>query len=205
MRRRTTLALPFALALSAAAGHAGPSDPELAIGTKGATFELMGADGKKHALSEFLRKTKATAVVFTCNTCPYSQAYEPVLLEMAAQYAKQPVSFVLINSNSVEVAPGDSYDAMVARSKDKKYPFAYLHDETQAIATAYGAQRTPHVFLLDAEGVCRYHGRIDDNAKRDEVQAHDLTAAIDAMLAGKEISTAETKAFGCTIKWRKAS
>lgn len=205
MRRRNTLALPILLALSAAPGQAGPNDPELAIGAKGATFELMGTDGKKHALPEFLSKSKATAVVFTCNTCPYSKAYEPVLLEMATKYAKQPVSFVLINSNSAEVQPGDSYDAMVTVAKEKKYPFAYLHDETQAIATAYGAQRTPHVFLLDAEGVCRYRGRIDDNAKREEVQSHDLVGAIDALLAGKEITTTETKAFGCTIKWRKAS
>ncbi len=204
MRRPTTLALPLVLALSGTA-LAGPNDPELAIGTKGAGFELMGTDDKKHALPEFLSKSKATAIVFTCNTCPYSKAYEPVLLEIAAQYAKQPVSFVLINSNSTEVQPLDSFDEMVKLAKMKKYPFAYLHDETQAIATAYGAQRTPHVFLLDAEGVCRYRGRIDDNAKRDEVQTHDLTTAIDALLAGKEITTAETKAFGCTIKWRKAS
>ena len=207
MRPRTvpSLGLVIALALNAGIALAGPDDPELEIGKKGPAFELLGVDGKKHALSEYVEKNKVTAVVFTCNTCPYSQAYEPVLMEIAQKYAKQPVAFVLINPNDVKEKPGDSYEAMVERAKEKKYPFAYLHDATQAVATAYGAQRTPHVFLLDANGVCTYRGRIDDSVKREEVKTHDFIGAIDAMIAGKEITTASTKAFGCTIKWRKAS
>lgn len=207
MRPRIVLSLGLVSALALAAGiaFAGPDDPELEIGKKGPAFELQGVDGKKHALSEYLSSAKVTAVVFTCNTCPYSQAYEPVLLEMGQKYAKQPVAFVLINSNDVKEKPGDSYEAMAERAKEKKYPFAYLHDATQAVATAYGAQRTPHVFLLDANGVLVYRGRVDDSAKREEVKSHDLTDAIDAVLAGKEITTASTKAFGCTIKWRKPS
>ena len=206
MRHRTAWTLVLGLTLAATApALAGPDDPELEVGKKAPAFELLGVDGKKHALAEYLGAAQATAVVFTCNTCPYSQAYEPVLLEMAATYDEKPVQFVLINPNAAEVQPGDSYEAMVARAKDKKYPFAYLHDATQAVATAYGAQRTPHVFLLDKDGVCRYRGRIDDTVKREEVKTHDLAVAIDALLAGKEVPATTTKAFGCTIKWRKAS
>lgn len=208
MRTRTLLPLSLTLALIlgvAGASLAGPNDAELEIGAKGPAFELKGTDGKKHSLAGFVKEAKATVVVFTCNTCPYSQAYEPVLLDLAAEYAEKPVSFVLINSNAVEVQPGDSFDAMVQRAKEKKFPFAYLYDESQEIATAYGAQRTPHVFLLDDAGVLRYRGRIDDSAKREEVKSHDLVNAIDAVLAGEEVSVNETKAFGCTIKWKKTS
>lgn len=201
---RIVLALTLSLCVAGAA-VAGPKDSELEIGAKAPGFELRGTDGKKHSLGSYLEESKATVVVFTCNTCPYSQAYEPVLLEMAQEFGKQPVSFVLINSNSAEVQPGDSFDAMVERAKEKKYPFAYLHDETQEVANAYGAQRTPHVYLLDAEGVLRYRGRIDDNVKRDEVKTHDLTGAIQALLAGEEIAEPSTKAFGCSIKWKKTS
>ncbi len=206
MPRRTLYAITLALALGAAdASQAGPNDTELELGAKGPAFELKGTDGKNHSLAGFVKEAKATVVVFTCNTCPFSLAYEPVLLEMAAAYAEKTVRFVLINSNSVEIQPGDSFDAMVARAKDKKYPFAYLYDESQAVATAYGAQRTPHVFVLDAAGVCRYRGRNDDTAKREEVKTHDLANAIDAIVAGKEVSVNATKAFGCTIKWKKTS
>jgi peroxiredoxin len=191
--------LPFRPAL------AGPDDPLLAVGKKAPSFELAGTDGKKHTLAEFLAKSKATAVVFTCNTCPYAQAYEPVLIEMAKQYAGKPLSFVLLNSNSPDVVPQDSYEHMVERAKEKSYPFPYLQDATQQVASAYGAQRTPTVFLLDAEGICRYSGRIDDNAKREQVKEHDLANAIEALLAGTEVPVATTKAFGCGIKWKKAS
>ena len=205
MRFATLFQLTCGFFLAAAPALAGPQDPELEVGKKGPAFALKGTDGEKHELAQFVSKAKATAVVFTCNTCPYAQAYEPVLLEMAAKYAGKPVAFVLVNSNSPEVQPGDSFDAMVQRSKEKKYPFAYLQDETQAIATAYGAQRTPHIFLLDANGVLRYRGRIDDTVKREEVKEHDLDNAIDALLAGKEVPVKSTKAFGCTIKWKKSS
>jgi peroxiredoxin len=205
MRLRSLFATVLVATLCTGPAVAGPNDPELEIGAKGPAFELKGTDGAKHSLAGFVKEAKATVVVFTCNTCPFSQAYEPVLLEMAAAYTGKPVAIVLINSNAVEVQPGDSFDAMVQRAKDKKYPFPYLYDESQAVATAYGAQRTPHAFVLDSSGVCRYRGRIDDSAKRDEVKAHDLANAIDALLAGEEVSVSATKAFGCTIKWKKTS
>ena len=155
----------------------------------------------KLRLSE-TKQAEETVVIFTCNTCPYSQAYEPVLVEMAQEFAEKPVSFVLINSNSVEVQPGDSYDAMVQRAKDKKFPFAYLHDETQEVATAYGAERTPEVFCFDGDLKLRYHGAPDDNYDETLADVPYLRNALDAVLAGQEPPVAETPAVGCTIKWK---
>jgi peroxiredoxin len=180
-------------------------DKELAVGTKAPEFNLKGTDGEKHTLASYTGKAKATVVVFTCNTCPYSKAYEPVLLELAAKYKEQPVKFVLINSNSIKVKPEDSYEHMVELAKAKSYPFPYLYDESQDVAHSYGARVTPHVFLVDDKQICRYRGRIDDNVKREEAKQFDLINAIDAMLAGKEIPVAETKAFGCGIKWKPAA
>ncbi len=206
MRKLALGSLLMLAALSVAAvGVAGPKDTELEIGKKGPAFKLVGTDGEKHALADYVKKSKATVVVFTCNSCPFSKGYEPVLVDMAKSYKDKPVSFVLINSNSVEVQPQDSYELMVERAKEKGFPFPYLYDETQEIATAYGAQRTPHIFVLDDKGVLRYRGRIDDEMDRSKVKSHDLVNAIDALVAGTEVPVASTKAFGCTIKWKKTS
>jgi thiol-disulfide isomerase/thioredoxin len=155
-----------------------------------------GKDGKPAA---------ATVVVFTCNHCPFAKAYEPVLLDMAKSYAAKNVAFVFINSNDPAVAPDDSYENMQARAKEKGYPFPYLFDATQEAAKAYGAMVTPHVFLLDQERVLRYRGRVNDNRDPAAVTSNDLVNAIDALLAGKPVETAATKAFGCSVKWRKTS
>jgi len=184
---------------------------ELAIGATAPGFKLKGTDGRMSALADFVterpnrKPAAAVVVVFTCNQCPFSKAYEPVLIELASRYEKDRVRFVLINSNDPEVAPGDSYEKMVELAREKKYPFPYLYDATQAIATAYGAKVTPHIFLLDDKLVLRYRGRINDSRAPEQVKSHDLVAALDAVLAGKEVATTETKAFGCTIKWKKAS
>jgi thiol-disulfide isomerase/thioredoxin len=143
--------------------------------------------------------------VFTCNTCPFSIAYEPILIDMAKHYEDQDVQFVLINSNDPVVKPGDSFDAMVACAAEKKYPFPYLFDDTQKVAESFGAKVTPHIFLVDSKQVLRYRGRINDNRDPEEVESHDLMQAIDALLAGKEIEVTDTAAFGCGIKWKKAS
>jgi peroxiredoxin len=183
--------------------------PELAIGAKAPDFQLVGTDDQKHSLAEYVgtgdKAAPATVIVFTCNHCPYSKAYEPVLIELTNKYAKSGVQFVAINSNDPKVQPEDSFDKMKERAKEKSFPFPYLYDSTQEIAKAYGAARTPHVFMVDSKGMLVYRGRINDNQDPAKVQTNDLSAAIDAVLAGKAITTAETKAIGCTIKWRKTS
>ncbi len=184
---------------------------ELAIGATAPAFNLKGTDGKMTALSDLVTATSehkpaaAVVVVFTCNACPWAKAYEPTLIELSERYAAKNVRFVLINSNDPKVVPEDSFDKMVERAREKKYPFPYLYDASQAIATAYGAMVTPHIFLLDDKLVLRYRGRVNDNKDPKLIKSHDLTAALDAVLAGKEVATTTTKAVGCGIKWKKAS
>jgi peroxiredoxin len=201
--RRLTLILSACLLLAPLAAVA--DDSPLQIGKPAPGFTLQGVDGKEHSLSSYLDEAKATVVVFTCNTCPFSQAYEPVLIDMARSYAKKGVQFVLINSNDPERKPGDSFEAMVERAGDKDYPFPYLHDASQEVARSYGAMVTPHIFLLDAEQTLRYRGRVNDNRDPAQVESNDLINAIDAVLADKEVPVADTRAFGCSIKWKKAS
>lgn len=205
---RSSAAAALAIVAALAAAPLASAD-ELAVGTKGPDFKLMGVDGKERTLAQVATKdgkpVAATVVVFTCNHCPFAQAYEPVLLDMAKNYADKSVSFVFINSNDPQVAPDDSYEKMQARAKDKGYPFPYLYDATQTVAKAYGARVTPHVFVLDDKQVLRYRGRVNDNKDQTQVKANDLVNAIDGLLAGKPIETAETTAFGCSIKWKKSS
>jgi thiol-disulfide isomerase/thioredoxin len=183
---------------------------ELELGAKGPDFKLLNVDGKEWTLAQAAtgkdgKPADATVVVFTCNHCPFAKAYEPVLLDMAKAYASKNVAFVFINPNDPAVAPDDSYENMQQRAKEKGYPFPYLFDATQETAKAYGALVTPHVFLLDKERVLRYRGRVNDNKDQTAVKSNDLANAIDALLAGRAIETAETKAFGCSVKWRKTS
>lgn len=201
MHRSVLIPLLALLAVPLAA----TADDKLTIGKEVPAFELTGIDGKSHALKDYTEESKATVIVFTCNTCPYSIAYEPILIDMAKQYADKGVQFVLINANDPVVKPGDSFEAMVARAADKKYPFPYLYDATQDVAKSFDAMVTPHVFLVDDKQVLRYRGRVNDSRNAEEVKSHDLMQAIDALLDGTEITVNDTHAFGCGIKWKKTS
>jgi thiol-disulfide isomerase/thioredoxin len=205
MRR---FAISCTLAVAAALPSAAGAE-ELAIGAVAPAFQLVGTDDQKHSLAEYVgegdKAAPATVVVFTCNHCPYAKAYEPVLIAMAKQYAEKGVRFVAINPNDPKLQPQDSFDKMKERAKEKEFPFPYLYDATQETAKAYGARVTPHIFMLDSQAVLRYRGRINDSQEQDKVQVHDLANALDALLAGKDIATTETKAFGCGIKWKKTS
>lgn len=180
---------------------AAPAD-EIEIGAAGPSFTLKGTDGKEHALSEFVSKSKATVVVFTCNHCPYAKGYEDRLIDLAKTYQPQGIAFVAINANDPKIAPDDSFEKMIERAKEKQLPYPYLYDETQEIARAYGAKVTPHIFVLDAQGKLIYRGRVDNSMKIEEVSDRDLKNALDAVLAGKPVPVASTKAFGCSVKYR---
>ena len=182
-----------------------PATEELALGSAAPAFSLPGTDGKTHSWADYGDKKHAVAVVFSCNHCPYAKAYEPVLIDLAKRYQGKGVEFVLISSNDAGKVPEDSFDNMKQRAKDKEYPFPYLFDEAQGVARAYGARVTPHVFLFDSKHVLRYRGRVNDNKDQAQVKSNDLVDALDALLAGKEIATNSTKAFGCGIKWKPAS
>ncbi len=174
----------------------------LPLGAPAPPFSLPGTDGRTWSLEEF-RDRKALVVVFTCNHCPYAQAWEDRLLDLAREYGPKGVGFAAINPNDERHYPQDSMAEMVKRAKAKGYPFPYLRDESQAVARAYGAQVTPHVFVFDARRQLRYQGRIDDNHENPrEVKVRDLRYALDALLAGKPVAVAETPALGCSVKWK---
>ncbi len=200
--RLSTAAVAAAVLLASACLAAGPGGEELAIGAKGPAFSLKGTDGQTHAL-ESEKGSKGTAVIFSCNTCPYAQGYEGRLFALAREYQPQGIAFIAINANDANTMPGDSFDRMVERAKEKGFPFPYLHDETQAAAAAYGARVTPHIFLLDAQGTLVYRGRVDDSLEENKVTKRELSDALAALTAGKPIPVAETKAFGCGVKWAK--
>ena len=173
------------------------------IGDKAQDFNLKNVKGNDVSLAS-IKNAKGYIVVFTCNHCPYAIAYEQRIIDLYKKYAPLGYSVVAINPNDKDVVPADSFANMKKRAKAKKYPFPYLHDETQAIAKSYGATRTPHVYLLDKDLFVQYIGAIDDNSEDpSQVKEKYLENAIDAMLKGKEVSVKETKAIGCSIKWKK--
>ena len=173
----------------------------LKVGSKAPAFDLPGVDGRKHGLDEY-RDRNAVAVIFSCNHCPYAQAYEDRMVELQRDYAAKGVQLIAINSNETKNFPEDDFPHMVKRAKDKKFNFPYLRDEDQAVANAYGPARTPEVFLFDQDFTLRYHGAIDDNYQDPaKVKRKYMREALDDILAGKAVRTKETAAVGCSIKW----
>lgn len=177
------------------------------VGDTVAEFKLKNTNGKMVALSDY-GVAKGVIVIFDCNTCPYSKAYNERIIALNNKYASQGFPVVLVQPNDPEKSPGDSYGEMVKYAEKKGYDFPYLFDETQTVARNFGATNTPHVFLLKKEGSSfkvAYIGAIDDSARdASAVSKKYLEDAVDSLLAGKEVPFSKTKAVGCTIKWRDA-
>jgi len=174
----------------------------LQIGDSALAFELPGVDGKSHSLAGVSAGKNATAVVFTCNHCPYVLAWLDRLIAIARDYAGQGVAFVGINANDPKKYAVDDFAGMQRLASEHELPFPYLQDETQEVAAAYGAERTPEVFLFDADLKLRYHGAPDDNYDATQAQVPYLRNALDSALAGQEPPIAQTPPVGCTIKWK---
>ena len=176
------------------------------IGDTVADFKLKNVDGKLVSLSDY-NKSKGLIVIFDCNTCPYSKAYNTRIMALNKQYSPKGFPVVAINANDPSISSGDSFDEMVSVAKSKKYDFPYLVDESQTTAKAFGATNTPHVFVLKNEGAFKvaYIGTID-NSPKDEASASKkyVEDAVNAILEGKDIATKNTKAVGCGIKWKDA-
>ena len=193
MKKALTIALMF-LAVAALAD-------ELAIGAKAPAFSLANAvDGKTYAFKP--GDGKISVVVFTCNQCPYAKAFEPRLIEIAKQYASKGVTFYAIDSNDEAQYAEESLANMKDRAVNKGYPYPYLKDNDSSIAHAYGARVTPHVYVIDQKGALRYRGFVDDSARPNERTKTGLTDALDALIANKTVANTETRAFGCSIKWK---
>jgi peroxiredoxin len=174
------------------------------VGDTVSDFSLKNVDGKNVSLSSF-KNNKGIIVVFDCNTCPISNAYNSRIIALSEKY-EDTFPLVAINANDPDQSPGDSFDEMVSYAKYKGYNFPYLVDETQEIAKAFGATNTPHVFVLNRSGSTykvAYIGAIDDNTRSASGATKKyVESAIDALLDGKSVSIEKTKAVGCGIKWK---
>ena len=166
------------------------------LGDPAPPFELPAADGGTHSL-----EATPTAVVFTCNHCPYALAWHDRLLSVARDYEGR-AQVLMINPNDAERYPRDSFEAMTRRVEaDGGWPAPYLRDETQEVARAYDARKTPDVFVVDAEGRLRYRGAPDADHDDPSQDAAWLRGALDAVLEGREPEPAETDPVGCSVKW----
>lgn len=176
---------------------------QLKPGDEAVGFTLKNVDEKMVSLSDYSEQ-KGVILVFTCNPCPFAKAYEQRIINLHNKFGSQGYPVVAIDPNDDELSPEDTFEKMQARAKEKGYPFPYLKDETQEVYKAYGATRTPHIYLLEnKKGKFRvaYIGAIDDNAMQSAaVQKRYLEDAIAALKAGKKPEPAMTKAIGCTIK-----
>jgi peroxiredoxin len=172
------------------------------LGDAAPDFKLQGVDGKTYTLADF-KDAKALVVIFSCNHCPYVQAYEDRMIAIQNDYAPRGARIVLINSNDSTAYPEDSFEKMAARAEEIGYTFPYLRDESQQTARDYGATHTPHLFVFDASRRAAYTGKIDDDWKSPAaVKQRFLRDALDDLLAGRSPRVAQTHAIGCTIKWR---
>jgi peroxiredoxin len=171
----------------------------IALATEAPTFDLPGIDGRQHSLDDYA-DTPALAVVWSCNHCPYVQAWEGRMMELQREFGDRGFGLVAISSNDADAYPEDSFEAMQARAAKQGFNFDYLYDEDQSVLNAYGAERTPEVFLFDSDRRLVYHGAIDDSREEDEVSERYLRDAVEAVLAGESPAVDETTAVGCTVK-----
>jgi peroxiredoxin len=173
------------------------------IGDAATDFNLKNVDGGMVSMKDF-DQAKGFVIIFTCNHCPYSKAYEDRIVAIDKKYKNQGYPVIAINPNNPEVNPEDSFENMQIRAKEKGFTFPYLLDRNQKIYPQYGATKTPHVFLLQKEqesNVVKYIGAIDDNYKDAAmVKNHFLDNAIKALISGEEIKEKTTVAIGCSIK-----
>lgn len=173
----------------------------LNIGDTMPHFQLPATDGM--VVDSHMIKDPVLVIIFTCNHCPYAQAYEDRIVELAKFFDQEGVQFVLINSNDSTNYPDDSFAVMKIRHDEKGFPFPYCHDDSQEVARAYGALCTPHCFVFNDERELKYKGRVDDNWKEPEkVTEHNLRDAIAALVQGREPPRHEANAIGCSIKWK---
>lgn len=192
-----------ALALLVLAAFTLPTADELEIGSPApmADVAMLNVGGDSLSLAD-AGGENGLLVMFSCNTCPWVAAWEdryPVASEKAAELG---IGMIVLNSNAAYRDRGDGYTDMQDRADDMGYTFPYVLDENAALATAFGATRTPEVFLFDNNMTLAYHGAIDDNAKKPaEVENTYLLDAMAAMVAGESISQPVTKSVGCTIKF----
>ncbi len=173
----------------------------LELGATAPDFQLPATDGKTYRLADF-KEDRVLVVFFTCNHCPYVTGSDEVTRQTAERFAPQGVRFVGINSNSKRTYAEDSFEHMVERMREHEFPWVYLHDESQDVARAYGALRTPHFYVFDAQRRLVYTGRGVDNPRNpSRITVNDLANALEDHLAGRAVEVPKTNPIGCNVKW----
>lgn len=173
----------------------------LALNAPAPDFSLPATDGKTYSLASFAH-CPLLVVCFTCNHCPYVVGNESREKAFAARYAPRGVAYVAINANETQNHPTDDFAHMKKRAADLGFTWPYLRDDTQAVAAAYGAIKTPHFYLFDGERRLRYVGRMDNSPREIALaNTHELADAVEDLLAGRPVALPQTEAIGCTVKW----
>ncbi len=173
----------------------------LQLGDQAPDFTLPATDGSTYSLGSFAA-ARVLVVFFTCNHCPYVIGSNEVTRATAVKFRDQGVQFVGINSNSVNTKPDDSFAHMIAHMEEHRYPWTYLHDESQNVAKSYGALRTPHFYVFDAERKLVYTGRgVDQPRDTSKMTVNDLDNALSDHLAGRPVAVPLTNPIGCNVKW----
>ncbi|GFN31168.1 thioredoxin family protein [Paenibacillus xylaniclasticus] len=173
----------------------------LQIGQHAPDFSLPATDGRTYTLADFA-DAKTLVIFFTCNHCPYVVGSDEITRQTAIKFADRGVKFVGINSNSVSTKPLDSFEHMVERMDEHRFPWTYLRDESQEIAKAYGALRTPHFYVFDQDRKLVYTGRgIDNPRESDKMTVNDLDNALTEHTNGLPITVPLTNPIGCNVKW----
>lgn len=168
-------------------------------------FSLLNVDGRQVSLSQYTG-AKGFIVVFTCNHCPFAKLYPPRLNELNTRFAPLGVPVIAISPTDTAIYEEDTYANMVAKAQAEGYEFPYLQDATQEVARNFGAQKTPHAYVIWREGgqwVVKYNGAIDNNgAAPQRVTRPFVAEAVQALLAGRPVRDAETLTIGCAIRYR---
>ena len=173
----------------------------LELGATAPAFSVVGTDGQTYGLANFAEA--ATLVVFfTCNHCPFVVGSDELTRATAEKFQDKGVAFIGINSNSEKTNPTDDFDQMVLRMKEHNFPWIYARDASQEVALAYGALRTPHFYVFDADRKLIYCGwGVDQPGDTSKVQVNDLENALAEVTAGKSVSVPLTNPIGCNVKW----
>jgi len=196
-------AVPSASARAQAEGPKAPAALALGSALPMGDVAMKNVDGREVTLAGSAGK-KGTLVIFLCNHCPWVKLWQPRIADVGNAALRQGFGVVAVNGNDPADYPEDEFPVMVQRAKEVGYRFAYAVDATSDVARAFGATKTPEAFLFDASGRLVYHGAIDDNAKDAKaVKSRWLANALAAVAAGKPVKVAESKALGCTIKFRE--
>ncbi len=178
------------------------SSPGDALPSWASSVKMKSVDGSQLAISD-AKGEKGTLVIFTCNSCPWVVAWEDRIAQIGNAYKNKGFGVIAVNANDPAKKPADDLAAMVQRASEKGFEFPYVVDATSDVARAFGATRTPEVYLFDGNGSLVYHGAIDDDARNPQaVEAHYLKDALEALLTGESVQHAKTKAVGCSIKFR---